>query len=70
MPGPRAAAKQWVSNHIPFQDLRHFSATQMLGAGVDPRTAAGRLGHDTSMLLRIYGHVIPAKDKEAAAILG
>jgi hypothetical protein len=42
----------------------------MLGAGVDPRTAAGRLGHDASVLLRIYGHMIPARDREAAEILG
>jgi hypothetical protein len=41
-----------------------------LASASTPRTAAGRLGHDASVLLRICGHVIPARDREAAAILG
>jgi hypothetical protein len=28
-----------------LKNLRHFSATQLLAAGVDLRTTAGRLGH-------------------------
>ena len=66
----RAVSRAEGLGTVRLQDLRHFSATQMLGAGVDPRTAAGRLGHDASVLLRIYGHVIPARDREAAEILG
>lgn len=66
----RAVSRAEGLGNVRLQDLRHFSATQMLGAGVDPRTAAGRLGHDASVLLRIYGHVIPARDREAAEILG
>src|SRR5258707_1076300 len=34
--------------HISFNDLRHFSATQLVAAGIDPRLVAGRLGHDAS----------------------
>ena len=30
---------------VRLHDLRHYVATQLLGAGVDPRTVAGRLGH-------------------------
>jgi integrase len=56
--------------HISFNDLRHFSATQLVAAGVDPRLVAGRLGHDASVLLRIYSHVIPARDQAAARLLG
>jgi integrase len=29
----------------PLKNLRHFNATQLLAAGVDLRTTAGRLGH-------------------------
>jgi integrase len=56
--------------HISFNDLRHFSATQLVAAGVDPRLVAGRLGHDASVLLRIYSHVIPARDQAAAQLMG
>ena len=30
---------------VRLHDLRHFVATQLLGAGIDVRTVAGRLGH-------------------------
>jgi integrase len=47
--------------------FRRFAATQMVGAGVDVRTAAGRLGHAPDMLLRTYAAFIPSKDLEAAS---
>lgn len=51
--------------------LRHFSATEMVAAGVDVRTVAGRMGHaDPSMTLRVYSHRRAQRDREAAAILG
>lgn len=54
-----------------FHDLRHFAATQLIGAGVDIRTVAGRLGHsDATTTLRVYSHVIAERDRSAAAILG
>ena len=56
--------------HISFNDLRHFSATQLVAAGVDPRLVAGRLGHDASVLLRVDSHVIPARDQAAGAAHG
>ena len=56
--------------HVCLNDLRHFSATQLVAAGIDPRLVAGRLGHDASVLLRIYSHVIPARDQIAAQLLG
>ena len=46
--------------------LRYFAATQMVGAGVDVRTAAGRLGHTPEMLLRVYADFMPSRDLEAA----
>ena len=56
---------------VRFHDLRHFSATQLIGAGVDVRTVAHRLGHaDPSTTLRVYAHALAQRDREAAAILG
>ena len=43
----------------------------MVGAGVDPRTVAARLGHaDPSVTLNVYAHAIEARDRNAAAGLG
>lgn len=56
---------------VRFHDLRHFSATQLIGAGVDIRTVAHRLGHaDPSTTLRVYAHALAERDREAAEILG
>jgi integrase len=46
--------------HVCLNDLRHFSAIQLVAAGIEPRLVAGRLGHDASVLLRVYSHVSPA----------
>jgi integrase len=54
-----------------LHDLRHFTATQLIGAGVDVRTVAGRLGHsDPSVTLRVYAHVLEEHDRAAAAVMG
>lgn len=56
---------------IHFHSLRHFTATQLIAAGVDIRTVSGRLGHaNASMTLGIYSHVLEAKDREAGEIMG
>jgi integrase len=56
---------------VRLHDLRHFTATQLIGAGVDVRTVAGRLGHsDASVTLRVYSHVIEERDRAAAVIMG
>jgi integrase len=60
-----------VGVNIRFHDLRHFSATQLIGAGTDVRTVAARLGHaDPSTTLRVYSHAIADRDKAAAQIIG
>jgi hypothetical protein len=41
----------------------------MVGGGVDVTTAAARLGHTPEMLLRVYAHVMPSRDVEAARML-
>ena len=56
---------------IRLHDLRHYVATQLLGAGVDVRTVAGRLGHrNASTTLNVYSHFLPEADREAANRLG
>jgi integrase len=56
---------------VRLHDLRHFTATQLISAGVDIRTVAERLGHsDPSLTLRVYAHVIEEREKAAAAIMG
>jgi integrase len=56
---------------VRLHDLRHFTATQLIGAGVDVRTVAGRLGHsDPSLTLRTYAHVLEDRDRAAAEVMG
>jgi integrase len=63
-----AAAKRWSFR---FHDLRHFSVTTLIAAGVDIRTVAERHGHArATMTLDLYAHALPERDREAAGILG
>jgi integrase len=56
---------------VRLHDLRHFTATELIGAGVDVRTVAGRLGHsDPSVTLRVYSHALEERDRAAADIMG
>ena len=58
-------------NNVRLHDLRHFTATQFIGAGVDVRTVAGRLGHsDPSVTLRVYSHALEERDRAAADVIG
>jgi integrase len=53
-----------------FHDLRHFSVTTLIAAGVDVRTVAGRHGHArATMTLDRYAHALPERDREAACVL-
>lgn len=56
---------------VRLNDLRHFAITQMLAAGVDVRTVAGRVGHaNPATTLNRYAAWIPARDDAAAELLG
>ncbi|SDH03158.1 tyrosine-type recombinase/integrase [Pseudonocardia oroxyli] len=52
--------------------LRHYSATELIAAGVDPRTVAGRLGHGGggATTLRTYTAWVSEADQRAASVLG
>jgi integrase len=51
--------------------LRHYSATELISAGVDPRTVAGRLGHGGggATTLRVYAAWVSEADQRAAKTL-
>jgi integrase len=53
-----------------FHDLRHFSVTTLIAAGIDVRTVAERHGHaQVTMTLNRYAHALPERDREAASVL-
>jgi integrase len=53
-----------------LKELRHYSATQLLEAGTDLNTVAGRLGHaEGSTTLRFYAQFTRAADQRAAAVI-
>jgi integrase len=54
-----------------FHDLRHFSVTTLIAAGVDIRTVSERHGHArATMTLDRYAHALPERDRAAAGLLG
>jgi integrase len=55
-----------------IHQLRHYSATELVAAGVDLRTIAGRLGYSGGGVttLRVYSAWMPEADHRAATTLG
>jgi len=64
-----AAAESNVQINI--KSLRHYSATELLAAGIDLRNTAHRLGHGSggATTLKIYAHPVTEVDQRAAAHL-
>jgi integrase len=59
-----APADRW---DFRLHDLRHYTATQLFAAGLNPKTVADRLGHaDPSVTLRVYTANTIAQAQEAA----
>jgi integrase len=55
---------------IHFHDLRHTAATLLLARGTHPKVVSEMLGHsDIGITLRIYGHVLPNMQREAADMM-
>ncbi len=65
-----ACVKAGVNDGYVLHALRHWNATEMLGAGIPVHVVATRLGDDPAMVMRTYAHYIPTKDAEAAAMVG
>ena len=58
-------------NATRLHDLRHFTATSLLAAGVPIRTVSGRLGHaNAATTLGVYAHFLETSDQAAAAVMG
>lgn len=55
-----------------FHKLRHYSATELIAAGVDVRTVAGRLGHGGggTTTLKSYAAWVSEADQRAAKNIG
>jgi integrase len=67
----REAARLAGLPHLGVHGLRHSAATFMIASGVNPKVVQQRLGHaNVSVTLGLYTHVLPAHDREAAALLG
>jgi integrase len=66
----RLAAAQGLRS-TRFHALRHYSATELVAAGVDVRTVAGRLGQSGggTTTLRVYADWVVAADQRAAATM-
>jgi hypothetical protein len=54
-----------------LHSLRHYAATELIAAGVDVRTVAGRLGHGSggATTLRVYAGWVGEADRRAAATM-
>ena len=60
-----------VRPEIDLHGLRHTMITELLRAGVDPRTVMGRAGHTSeAMTMTVYAKVRPAVDAAAAELWG
>ena len=60
-----------VRPDIDLHGLRHTMITEMLAAGVDPRTVMGRAGHSSeATTMTVYAKVRPAMDSAAAEMWG
>jgi integrase len=64
----RRMAKRLKLRSTRIHSLRHYSATELLAAGVDLRTVAGRLGHGGggTTTLKTYAAWVEAADRKAA----
>jgi integrase len=63
----RLARRLSIDTHL--HNLRHYSATELIAAGVDVRTVAGRLGHSGGGIttLRVYAAWLAEADQRASA---
>ena len=53
-----------------LKEIRHYSATQLLHAGVDLNTVSARLGHaEGSTTLKFYAQFTPLADRQAAGVI-
>lgn len=67
----RVKERAGVSAEIDLHGLRHTMITELLQAGIDPRTVMERAGHSSAaMTMSVYGKVRPLRDAAAADAWG
>jgi site-specific recombinase XerD len=67
----RRTARRLGLRSTRLHSLRHYSASELVAAGVDLRTVAGRLGHGSggATTLRVYSAWSPGADERAATVI-
>lgn len=67
----RRSAERLGLSRARLHSLRHYNATELIAAGVDIRTVAGRLGHGGggSTTLRTYAAFVGEADRRAATTM-
>ena len=66
----RRLRKKLGLDHVRLHDLRHYVATQLLGAGIPLKTVSTRLGHrQMATTSDTYAAYVPAADQAAAEIM-
>jgi hypothetical protein len=67
----RRLASKLTLRSTRLHSLRHYSATELIAAGVDIRTVAGRLGHGSGggTTLRVYAAWVDEADRRAAEMM-
>jgi integrase len=67
----RRMAKRLRLRSTRLHSLRHYSATELIAAGVDIRTVAGRLGHGSggATTLKVYAAWVDEADRRAATTM-
>jgi integrase len=66
-----ALCRRLAIEGVRLHDLRHMHATQLLGANIDVRTVAGRLGHaNAATTLGVYAQFLQVRDRDAAEVIG
>jgi len=58
-----------VPKRIRLTDMRHCNVTTLISNGVDPRTVAGRVGHDPAMSLGRYSSIVDSANRAAAELI-
>jgi integrase len=68
----RRLAKKLKLSSTRLHSLRHYSATELIAAGVDLRTVAGRLGHGSggATTLKMYAAWVDQAGERAATTMG
>jgi integrase len=56
---------------VRLHDLRHFTATQLIAAGMTPVEVAEWMGHsDPSITMRVYAHATEVGQRRASETIG